>query len=161
MTTTAYEVLYEQGHHPVKAWTRGVSFDDNSKKQLLNIAKLPFIHKWIAAMPDVHLGKGATIGSVIPTIGAVIPAAVGVDLGCGMMATKTSLTAEQLPDSLTSLRALIERRVPHGLLFGKRDTGSWGQAPEAIVQAWLPLNDGFERLCEKYRVLKTPTTLTT
>ncbi|CAG1021433.1 partial RNA-splicing ligase RtcB, partial [Patescibacteria group bacterium] len=93
MTTYAYDVLHEQGSHPVKAWTRGVSFDDNSKRQLLNIASLPFIHKWVAAMPDVHLGKGATIGSVIPTSGAVIPAAVGVDLGCGMMATKTSLTA--------------------------------------------------------------------
>lgn len=152
MTTTAYEVLYEQGQHPVKAWTRGVSFDENSKQQLLNIAKLPFIHKWIAAMPDVHLGKGATIGSVIPTIGAVIPAAVGVDLGCGMMAMKTSLTAEQLPDSLTALRSEIEKRVPHGLVFnrGQRDTGSWGQPPEAVMQAWLPLNDGFERLCEKY-----------
>jgi tRNA-splicing ligase RtcB len=152
MTTTAYEVLYEQGHHPVKAWTRGVSFDDNSKRQLLNIATLPFIHKWIAAMPDVHLGKGATIGSVIPTIGAVIPAAVGVDLGCGMMAVKTSLTAEQLPDSLTELRAVIEKRVPHGLIFDRRqrDTGSWGEPTDAIMQAWLPLNDGFERLCEKH-----------
>ncbi len=88
--TSSYEVLHEQGHYPVKAWTRGVSFDENSKQQLLNIAGLPFIHKWIAVMPDVHLGKGATIGSVIPTVGAVIPAAVGVDLGCGMMATKTS-----------------------------------------------------------------------
>jgi len=95
--TTAYEVLYEQGQHPVKAWTRGVSFDDNSRQQLLNIAQLPFIHKWLAVMPDVHLGKGATIGSVIPTIGAVIPAAVGVDLGCGMMAVKTSLTPHICP----------------------------------------------------------------
>jgi tRNA-splicing ligase RtcB len=150
MTTYSYEVLHEQGSHPVKSWTRGVSFDDNSKRQLLNIAQLPFIHKWIAAMPDVHLGKGATIGSVIPTIGAIIPAAVGVDLGCGMMATKTSLTAEQLPDSLHELRSMIEKRVPHGLVFGGRDTGSWHDLPEAVVEAWKPLNDGFERLCEKY-----------
>lgn len=150
MTQHTYDVLHKQGSHPVKAWTRGVSFDDNSKRQLLNIATLPFIHKWIAAMPDVHLGKGATIGSVIPTVGAVIPAAVGVDLGCGMMATKTSLTANDLPDSLTALRAMIEKRVPHGLVFGGRDTGSWHNLPEAVVQAWTPLNAGFEQLCEKY-----------
>ncbi len=154
--TTAYEVLHESGAYPVKAWTRGVSFDDNSKRQLLNIAQLPFIHKWIAAMPDVHVGKGATIGSVIPTIGAVIPAAVGVDLGCGMMATKTSLTAAQLPDSLAQLRAAIEKAVPHGRTanFKLRDEGSWGQPPEEVVQAWLPLQAGFERLCEKHPCLK-------
>jgi tRNA-splicing ligase RtcB len=154
--TTAYEILYEPGQYPVKAWTRGVSFDDNSRQQLLNIAQLPFIHKWIAVMPDVHLGKGATIGSVIPTIGAVIPAAVGVDLGCGMMAVKTSLTAAQLPDSLTKLRSAIEKSVPHGWVAQRngRDTGSWGQPPEDIVQAWLPLNEGFERLCEKHPCLK-------
>ena len=66
---------------PVKSWTRGVPFEEEAKRQLLNIASLPFIHKWIAVMPDVHLGKGATIGSVVPTIGAVIPAAGGVDIG--------------------------------------------------------------------------------
>jgi tRNA-splicing ligase RtcB len=159
--TSSYEVLHEQGHHPVKAWTRGVSFDENSKQQLLNIAKLPFIHKWIAAMPDVHLGKGATIGSVIPTVGAVIPAAVGVDLGCGMMATKTSLTAAQLPDALTALRNEIEKRVPHGreAHFKMRDAGSWGQPPEDVVQAWLLLNEGFERLCAKHPCLKNTNNL--
>jgi tRNA-splicing ligase RtcB len=159
--TSCYEVLHEQGQHPVKAWTRGVSFDENSKQQLLNIAGLPFIHKWIAVMPDVHLGKGATIGSVIPTVGAVIPAAVGVDLGCGMMATKTSLTAAQLPDSLTALRTEIEKRVPHGRVdnFKVRDTGSWGQAPEDVVQAWLPLSEGFARLCEKHPCLKNTNNL--
>ncbi len=84
-------------------------FDENAKKQVLNIASMPFIHKHIAIMPDVHLGKGATIGSVIPTIGAVIPAAVGVDLGCGMMAVKTSLKAIDLPDTLSNLRHEIEK----------------------------------------------------
>jgi tRNA-splicing ligase RtcB len=159
--TSSYEVLHKQGHHPVKAWTRGVSFDENSRQQLLNIAKLPFIHKWIAVMPDVHLGKGATIGSVIPTVGAVIPAAVGVDLGCGMMATKTTLNAAQLPDSLTALRSEIEKRVPHGRVanFKERDTGSWGQPPEDVVQAWLLLNEGFQRLCEKHPCLKNTNNL--
>lgn len=159
--TSSYEVLHEQGHYPVKAWTRGVSFDENSRQQLLNIATLPFIHKWIAVMPDVHFGKGATIGSVIPTVGAVIPAAVGVDLGCGMMAAKTSLSAAQLPDSLTALRNEIEKRVPHGLVpkFKGRDTGSWGQPPEDVVQAWLLLNEGFERLCAKHPCLKNTNNL--
>ena len=79
MSSQKYEVLYQTGSVPIKAWTRNVPFEDAAKQQLHNIARMPFIHKWVAVMPDVHLGKGATIGSVIPTIGAVIPAAVGVD----------------------------------------------------------------------------------
>jgi len=84
---TTYNVIDQAGHRLVKSWTKGVTFDENAKQQVLNMASMPFIHQHIAIMPDVHLGKGATIGSVIPTVGAVIPAAVGVDLGCGMMAT--------------------------------------------------------------------------
>lgn len=151
MTTTGnYEVLHTQGSAPIKAWTKGVSFDDNSKQQLKNIASMPFIHKWIAVMPDVHLGKGATIGSVIPTIGAVIPAAVGVDLGCGMMAAKTTLKAADLPDSLELMRAAIEQAVPHGLTFGGRDKGSWTDAPAEALAKWLSLSEGFKKLCEKH-----------
>ena len=151
MTTTGnYEVLFEQGKAPIKAWTKGVSFDAHSKQQLKNIASMPFIHKWVAAMPDVHLGKGATIGSVIQTIGAVIPAAVGVDLGCGMMAAKTTLKADDLPDSLRLMRAAIEKAVPHGLTFGNRDKGSWTDAPSEALAKWLPLSEGFKKLCEKY-----------
>jgi tRNA-splicing ligase RtcB len=160
--TTPYEVLHEPGRHPIKSWTRGVSFDDNSKQQLQNLAALPFIHKWIAVMPDVHLGKGATIGSVIPTVGAVIPAAVGVDLGCGMIAAKTSLTANQLPDSLEALRSRIETLVPHGLqraVRGGRDKGSWGEPPEDVLAAWNGLSEGFERLCEKHPFLKNTNNL--
>lgn len=159
---TTYEVTHDAGSHLIKSWTRGVPFDDNSRQQLRNIARMPFIHKWVAAMPDVHLGKGATIGSVIPTIGAVIPAAVGVDLGCGMMAVKTSLTAAQLPDSLGAMRSQIEKRVPHGRsadLRGGRDTGSWGRAPDEVIQAWEPLRAGFERLCEKHPFLKNTNNL--
>ncbi|MFI0398738.1 MAG: RtcB family protein [Thiolinea sp.] len=162
MTTTGnYEVLYEQGKVPVKAWTKGVPFDDNSKKQLLNIAQMPFIHQWVAAMPDVHLGKGATIGSVIPTVGAIIPAAVGVDLGCGMMAAKTTLTAADLPDSLEAMRSKIEQVVPHGrvAIRGKRDTGSWGDPPDDVLEKWLGLSAGFQRLCEKHPFLKNTNNL--
>lgn len=109
-----YEVTTTEQGGLIKSWTRGVPFEDKARQQLNNIAALPFIHKWVAAMPDVHLGKGATIGSVIPTLGAVIPAAVGVDIGCGMMAVKTDLKARDLPDTLAPLRSAIESVVPHG-----------------------------------------------
>ncbi len=156
-----YDVMHEEGHFPVKSWTRGVPFDENSKKQLRNIAKMPFIHKWVAAMPDVHLGKGATIGSVIPTMGAVIPAAVGVDLGCGMMAAKTSLMADDLPDNLAALRSAIERSVPHGRSARRRggrgtfrDKGAWSDAPNDVLDAWAPLDDAFKIMVEKFPFLK-------
>lgn len=144
---------------PVKSWTKGVAFEDEARQQLRNIAGLPFIHKWVAAMPDVHLGKGATIGSVVPTLGAVIPAAVGVDIGCGMMAVKTSLNASQLPDQLAGIRSAIEKAVPHGRSEGygrrgKRDKGSWGEVPEDVAQAWSALAPQFALLCEKHGVLK-------
>ena len=148
-----YEVINEKDHHLVKSWTNGVIFDENAKKQVLNIASMPFIHKHIAIMPDVHLGKGATIGSVIPTIGAVIPAAVGVDLGCGMMAVKTSLKAIDLPDTLSNLRHEIEKQVPHGRskqIKKGRDKGSWSELPEDVIQAWLPLQHRFNRLCNQH-----------
>jgi len=108
---------------PIKAWTRGVQVEGEALKQLQNMASLPFIHKWLAVMPDVHMGKGATVGSVVPTHKAIIPAAVGVDIGCGMMAVQTSLTGSDLPDSLRDLRLAIEAAVPHGrdITRGGRD----------------------------------------
>ena len=101
---------------------------------------MPFVFKHVAVMPDVHVGIGATVGSVIPTKGAVIPAAVGVDIGCGMMAARTSLVASDLPDNLEGVRTAIERAVPVGRKVGRagRDTGSWGDPPPAIVEAWSP-----------------------
>jgi tRNA-splicing ligase RtcB len=154
---TTFEVMHQPNHRLVKSWTRGVAFDDNARQQVLNMASLPFIHSHIAIMPDVHLGKGATIGSVIPTLGAIVPAAVGVDLGCGMMAIKTSLTANDLPDSLIHLRHEIEKNVPHGRSANYqhgRDKGSWNNLPEDVMQAWLELDDGFKMLCEKHPFLK-------
>ena len=122
-----YEV-FSGARLPIKAWTRGVQVEDVAKQQLLNLAQMPFIHSHIAAMPDVHWGMGATVGSVIATKGAIIPAAVGVDIGCGMMAQRTSLTAADLPDNLLELRTLIEERVPHGRTDngGQNDRGAWG-----------------------------------
>lgn len=117
---------------PIKAWTRGVQVEDAAKQQLLNLANMPFIHKHVAAMPDVHWGMGATVGSVIATKGAIIPAAVGVDIGCGMMAQRTSLTASDLPDNLHALRSAIEARIPHGRTNngGEGDRGAWGNVSE-------------------------------
>lgn len=156
MTEANYEVIHENGV-PIKAWTKGVPFESKAKQQLKNIAGMPFIHKWVAVMPDVHLGKGATIGSVIPTVGAVIPAAVGVDIGCGMMAVKTSLAAKDLPDSLGPVRSAIEAAVPHGRsarLRGRRDKGAWGNTPDDVLSAWGALANQFNVLQEKHPVLK-------
>src|SRR3954469_2343819 len=90
------------------------TIEPQAKVQLHNIAEMPFIFKHIAVMPDCHLGKGATVGSVIATQGTIIPAAVGVDIGCGMIAVKTKFFAKDLPDSLEETRKGIERRIPLG-----------------------------------------------
>src|SRR5882672_12095078 len=108
-----YDVI-ETTNVPIKAWTNGVPVEDSARQQLINVAALPFIHKHVAVMPDVHWGRGATVGSVIPTKGAIIPAAVGVDIGCGMIAQRTTLTASDLPDSLAAMRSSIEAAIPHG-----------------------------------------------
>ena len=151
------EVMNVPGGVPVKSWTSGVLFEDKARQQLKNIASLPFVHKWVAAMPDVHLGKGATIGSVIPTVDVIIPAAVGVDIGCGMMAAKTNLTASDLPDNLHAVRSAIEAAVPHGrnMSRGRRDNGAWGSAPDRVTQRWhVQLASGFQQLTQKHPLLK-------
>jgi tRNA-splicing ligase RtcB len=146
-----YEV-FPTSNVPIKAWVRGVPVEDSARTQLENIASLPFVHKWVAAMPDVHMGKGATVGSVIPTVGAIIPAAVGVDIGCGMMAVKTSLRASDLPDDLHGLRTAIERAVPHGRTNhgGSGDRGAWGRLPEPQRRAWADLSPTFDKIIDKH-----------
>jgi tRNA-splicing ligase RtcB len=162
MAGTTYEFAHVAGGVPIKMWTRGVPVDDKARDQLARAAKMPFIFKHVAAMPDVHVGIGATVGSVIPTKGAVIPAAVGVDIGCGMMAARTSLMAHDLPDSLEAIRSAIEQAVPHGRSVGRgqRDHGSWGSPPPGIVEAWAVLVARFERLCDKFPRLKNTNHLT-
>jgi tRNA-splicing ligase RtcB len=113
----------EQGLVPVKLYTEDVEPD--ALQQLVNVSKLPIVHGHVAAMPDVHLGIGATVGSVIPTRKAIIPAAVGVDIGCGMNAVRLSLTAEDLPESLARVRSAIEAAVPVGFAQ-HRDTKMTG-----------------------------------
>lgn len=94
------------------AWLDPATIEPTAQEQLFNIAEMPFVFGHIAVMPDCHLGKGATVGSVIPTKGAIIPAAVGVDIGCGMIAVKTRFFAYQLPDNLQHIHNGVERRIP-------------------------------------------------
>jgi tRNA-splicing ligase RtcB (3'-phosphate/5'-hydroxy nucleic acid ligase) len=159
MKTEQYEVMDVANGSPVKMWTRGVPVEQAAREQLTNTAKMPFIYKHIAVMPDVHLGKGSTIGSVIPTLGAIIPAAVGVDIGCGMMAAKTTLNARDLPDNLGPLRSAIEKAIPHGMSpktrgYRGRDVGSWHDAPSTVDAAWMQLKDEFDVICQKTPRLK-------
>ncbi len=152
MNTNNFDVINEPGAVPIKHWTRGVPLEEEARQQLLNIARLPFIHGWLAVMPDVHLGKGATVGSVVPTIGAIVPAAVGVDIGCGMMAARTTLVASDLPDDLAPLRSAIEAAVPHGRTMGRgqRDKGSWNTPPEKVASAWAELAPEFEAIVARH-----------
>ncbi|MGY6217392.1 RtcB family protein [Methylolobus aquaticus] len=134
------QVLVEQ-RVPVKIWTDDV--DERSREQLANIASLPFIHHHVAAMPDVHLGIGATIGSVIATRKAIIPAAVGVDIGCGMVATRLSITANELDEkSLKKVFDQISRDVPVGR----------AQHPDnrVLVEAVRPFEPGLMSLTERH-----------
>jgi tRNA-splicing ligase RtcB len=149
-----------QGGHPVKMWTKGVPVEPEAKEQLAKLSRMPFIYHHVAVMPDVHVGKGSTIGSVIPTLGAVIPAAVGVDIGCGMMAAKTTLAASDLPDNLSKLRSAIEEAIPHGMSpktrsHRTRDTGSWSNPPPPVEAGWAKLKDEFDQLCRKWPKLRS------
>jgi tRNA-splicing ligase RtcB len=148
----AYEIDHVEGAVPIKRWTRGVPVDPAALEQLAHTARMPFVHKWVAAMPDVHKGIGATVGSVVPTVGAIIPAAVGVDIGCGMMAVETSLSASDLPDSLAPMRSSIEAAVPHGRTSPRsgRDKGSWGEVPDDVATVWSDLRARFERICAQH-----------
>ncbi len=113
---------------PIKIWAPIHEVGPSAIAQLTNTANLPCVFKHVAAMPDVHLGKGATVGSVVATKGAVIPACVGVDIGCGMMAVKTRFTAAELPDSLKPLRTEIEWSVPVGFNSHK--------VPTTLAEEW-------------------------
>ena len=143
--------VIETGGVPVKAWIEGVPADEKALEQLRNVAGLGIVHSHVAAMPDVHFGIGATVGSVIPTRDAIIPAAVGVDIGCGMMAVRTSLVASDLPDDLKAIRAAIEKLVPHGRTNhgGKGDRGAWANPPARVEAAWRKLRPGYEAIVER------------
>jgi tRNA-splicing ligase RtcB (3'-phosphate/5'-hydroxy nucleic acid ligase) len=158
MSDSTYNVIAPDEGVPIKAWTKGVPLEDEARKQLLNVAKLPFVYKWVAAMPDVHWGIGATVGSVIPTRGAIIPAAVGVDIGCGMMAVRTTLNARDLPDNLHGIRTAIEKAVPHGRTDngGRNDRGAWHEVRDAHLGVWAQLNARYDAIVAKYPKLAHP-----
>jgi tRNA-splicing ligase RtcB (3'-phosphate/5'-hydroxy nucleic acid ligase) len=151
---TAFELITSEKGVPIKAWIRGVPLEKEAEKQLHNAAQLPFIYPWIAVMPDVHWGIGATVGSVIPALGAVIPSAVGVDIGCGMAAVQTNLKKEKLPVDLLPLRQAIEEAIPHGRTDqgGKHDSGAWQNGiPPGVLERWNEeLCQGYQRITKKY-----------
>jgi tRNA-splicing ligase RtcB len=132
---------------PIQLWAPLEEVDTDVIKQLKNVAALPWVAHHVAVMPDVHLGKGATVGSVIAMRGAVAPAAVGVDIGCGMAAVKTSLTSKDLPDDLRRLRLEIEDAIPVGRM--SHDTAAWQDAPD-------PLRDAGQALMDRYATLDGP-----
>lgn len=151
MKDRSFELIDSIGK-PIKAWTKGVFVEEQAKEQLRNVAQMPFIHKHLAVMPDVHWGMGATVGSVIATKGAIIPAAVGVDIGCGMIAQETSLTARQLPDTLAAIRSDIERAVPHGIVStpGRARKGNWEVVPNSAISRYRDLAERYDRIVEKH-----------
>src|SRR5689334_10002740 len=110
---------------PIKLWTAVEEVESTALDQLKNVAALPWVAHHVAVMPDVHFGRGATVGSVIAMRGAVAPAAVGVDIGCGMAAVKTSLTAKKLPNNLAKIRLAIEDTIPVG--FAGHDSPVWSR----------------------------------
>ncbi|MBT4837269.1 MAG: RtcB family protein [Methylococcales bacterium] len=132
--------ILNKGKVPVKIFTDDI--DHMAMQQLINISQLPFIHSHVAAMPDVHVGRGATVGSVIPTYQAIIPAAVGVDIGCGMNAVRLSLKAKELPDNLRKIRNEIEKVVPVGFNMHKVD-----RARESTIRA---LSGGLDEVLKRH-----------
>lgn len=137
---------------PLKVWDDGVPMEEEALKQMERICQLPFIYEHAALMADGHLGIGGAVGAVVPTVGAIIPAVVGVDLGCGMAAVRTTLTANDLPDSLGHVRAAIEAMVPHGRTDEGRDNdkGSHLKISTDVETAWLGIKPGYDRILDRH-----------
>ena len=140
---------------PILAWVDGVPIESEAITQMKLMAKLPFIYKHIAAMPDMHVGIGATVGTVVPTKGAVIPSAVGVDIGCGMCAVRTDIDEDRIPiEKRSILRSEIERLVPTGRTNqgGRGDKGAWdsNNIPKRVKNTWREhLEDGWKDILRK------------
>ena len=156
MDRESYELI-DGGRVPIKAWTRGVPVEEGAKAQLRYTSQLPIVWPHIAVMPDVHHGFGSTVGSVIPTIDAIIPAAVGVDIGCGMVAVRTSLTSHDVGDNAKTLFEAISQAVPHGRTDngGSNDRGAWSDPPGQVTDAWAAMREGFDRILSKHPRLDT------
>lgn len=132
----------------VQAWTDGLRIEYEAINQIRNLSRLPILAGHVAVVPDVHFGKGATVGSVIPTMGVIIPAAVGVDIGCGMCAIRTDLIAGELPDSLAPIRGAIESVVPLGFAVHGRELNPTHEGPHGRV-----LRVGMEALFRRFEAL--------
>jgi tRNA-splicing ligase RtcB len=140
---------------PIKAWVDGVELEPKAEQQLRNTAALPFVYKHLAVMPDCHWGMGATVGSVVATERAIIPAAVGVDIGCGMVARQLpGVKLDAVYDARKAIRGAIERSIPHGRTDrgGTKDRGAWSSPPEISRRFWAntELDVGFSRIAEKH-----------
>jgi tRNA-splicing ligase RtcB (3'-phosphate/5'-hydroxy nucleic acid ligase) len=138
----------------IKAWKQGVEFDQATIQQLIAAAQLEIVTPWVAAMPDAHMGYGSTVGSVIPTEAAIIPAAVGVDIGCGMFYLQLELKREELPQDLKEIRELLEQAVPSG---GPGERGSWPElVPQVVRTMWMNQFDSvYTLICKKHQALRT------
>ena len=140
----------ESSRVPVKVWTDEVEL--SALVQLQNLAAMPFIHKHVAVMPDVHWGNGTSVGTVLPTLKAIIPAAVGVDIGCGMVAARLNIRPDELPDNLFGVRSAIEAAIPHGRTDngGDNDRGAWRDNPNVGTWSRLHADPRYQFLQEKY-----------
>ena len=145
----AYEEVHG-GNVPIKAWTVGVPFENGAKVQLRYTAMLPIVGPHVAVMPDVHVGIGSTVGSVVPTRKAIIPAAVGVDIGCGMCAVRTTLTSYQVSDNAQEMYDAIMRAVPCGG-SKKENVGNWEKIPDNVKSEYDRLYPGLRAILDKHR----------
>jgi tRNA-splicing ligase RtcB len=142
----------------IKAWHDGVKVDENTVEQLKLVAQLPFVYRWVASMPDAHWGNGSAIGTVLPTLGAIVPSAVGVDIGCGMIAVNTGLRREDfqsLAIGLSGLREHIEKAVPCGRSNNGAagDCGAWERekTPQHILDCWKEaFREEYEEIIAKH-----------
>ena len=150
-----YNVYNQDGKGTIiKGWTKGVPVEDQAIQQAILCAQMPFIYKWLALMPDVHAGMGSTVGSVIPTVGAIMPSTVGVDLSCGMQALHIQgLTKLELAGREDYLLHCLGNSIPHGRTDngGSNDTGRWQYTPEEVNEQWHEhLDTEYWTLVEKY-----------
>jgi len=142
---------------PIKIWSRLESVESQALDQLKNVASLPWVFHHVAAMADVHKGEGATVGSVVALRGAVSPASVGVDVGCGMAAVRTTLMAQDLPDSLSGLRSAIEEAIPLG--HSRHSDPVWTKLPPPVLNQALALVRSFDTLTPEVQDLATNASL--
>ena len=150
-----YETIQAGNGRHIKAWKKGVYFEQEAIQQLINAAQLSIVHPYVAAMPDCHKGYGSTVGSVIPTKDAIIPAAIGVDIGCGMCYVKTDFNRDDLPSDLSEMRPALEKAIPNG---GPGELGAWPvTVPSHIHTAWMDDFDSeYAALGRKYPDVISP-----